>query len=128
MSKVDMSTITRERQREIGALKAATDRARDLNNSTVPLTVHAPADTIEWLQIVGGAVFRDYPAKVRRRMATEGSAMPDGSFPIANCSDAADAIHSIGRAAPGKRAKAESHIRKRVRALGCSGSIYENWQ
>lgn len=128
MSNIDMSTLSRDRQREIGALKIATDRVRGLGGPTVPLTVYCDADTIEWLTIIGGDVFRDYPAKTRRRMATEGSALPDGSFPIANCSDAADAIHSIGRAAPAKRSQAEAHIRKRVKALGCSGSIYENWQ
>jgi hypothetical protein len=127
MSNVDMSSLSKGRQREIGALKIATDRVRERNDSTVPLTVHVSADTIEWLTIVGGDVFKDYPAKVRRRMASEGSALPDGSFPIANCSDAADAIHSIGRADPAKRSQAEAHIRKRVKALGCSGSVYENW-
>lgn len=128
MSNVDRSGLSREQQREIGALKVATDRARQNGESTVPLTIHAPADLIEWLTIDGGTTFRDYDAKTRRRMATEGRALPDGSFPIADCSDAADAIHSIGRAAPGKRAKAEAHIRKRVRALNCSGSIYDNWK
>lgn len=127
MNDVSMSSLSRERQREIGALKLATDRAREQGASTVPLTIDAHADQIEWLVIAGGTTFRDYDAQTRRRMATEGRALPDGSFPIANCGDASDAIHSIGRAAPEKRAKAEAHIRKRVKALGCKGSVYENW-
>lgn len=120
--------MTRAEQRQIGALKVATDRARGLGQRTLPETIFASADLMEWLSISGGATFRDYPAKVRRRMATEGTALPDGSFPIANCSDAEDAIRSIGRAAPSKRSSAEAHIRKRVHALGCTGSVYENWK
>lgn len=120
--------MTRGEQRQLGALRLATDRARKSNSSTLSETIHASADMLEWLTIEGGDVFRDYSAKVRRRMASEGSALPDGSFPIANCGDAADAIHSIGRAAPSKRSAAEAHIRKRVRALHCTGSIFENWK
>lgn len=120
--------MNRRQQRELGALQIATARAREKGLGTLGETVHASADLMEWLAIAGGETFKDYPAKVRRRMATEGTALPDGSFPIANCSDAADAIRSIGRAAPGKRSTAESHIRKRVRALGCKGSLYDNWK
>lgn len=69
---------------------------------------------------------RDYSAAERKRMAGNGQALPDGSFPIANCSDAANAIRSVGRASDPGPAKA--HIRKRVKALGCSGGIYDNWK
>jgi hypothetical protein len=69
---------------------------------------------------------KDYPAAERKIMAKDGRAMKDGSFPIKDCSDAADAIHSVGRA--GNRAAVETHIRKRVKALGCTGSIYDNWR
>lgn len=123
-----MSTMTRQQQREIGALKTGTDRARGAGESTAAATAHCAADTIEWLVIEGGAVFRDYTAKERRRMASEGRAMPDGSYPIGNCTDASNAIHAVGRAKPGDRPAVERHIKKRVRALSCSGSIFENWK
>jgi hypothetical protein len=69
---------------------------------------------------------KDYPAAERKIMAKNGQALPDGSFPIKDCADASDAIHSVGRA--GNRAAAEAHIRKRVKELGCTGSIYDNWK
>jgi hypothetical protein len=68
----------------------------------------------------------DYNAQQRKAMAAKGQALPDGSFPIANCGDAENAIHAIGRAT--NTATARAHIKKRVAALGCSGSIFENWK
>lgn len=71
---------------------------------------------------------REFSSEERQKLAKSGNALPDGSFPIANCSDAANAIHAIGRAGAGKRARVEAHIRKRVKALGCSGSTFDNWK
>jgi hypothetical protein len=122
-----MTALTREQQREIGALKLATDEARELGISTKPHTIHVPADTLEWLVAEGGTTFRDYDAKTRRRMASEGRALPSGSFAIADCQDVTDAIRSIGRALPEERVAAEAHICKRVRSLRCTGSMYDNW-
>lgn len=67
-----------------------------------------------------------YTAEQRRKMARTGEALPDGSFPIANCGDAERAIHAQGRARDQRRAVA--HIRKRVRALGCSGDIFDDYK
>lgn len=70
--------------------------------------------------------FRTYTAEQRRKMADNGQALPDGSFPIADCADASNAIRSVGRAS--NRSAAEAHIRKRVKTLGCSGGIFDNWK
>jgi hypothetical protein len=67
-------------------------------------------------------------AKERRAAAKSGAALPDGSFPIRNCADASNAIHAQGRADPAKRGRVRSHIRTRVRALGCSGSIFDPYK
>ena len=67
-----------------------------------------------------------YSAEERRRMARSGAALPDGSFPIANCSDAEKAIHAQGRA--GNQDRAVAHIKKRVRSLGCSGDIFDPYK
>jgi hypothetical protein len=61
--------------------------------------------------------FRDVSPEERDRLAGEGAAMPDGSFPIANCEDLQNAIQAIGRANDPDAVKA--HIRKRKSALGC---------
>jgi len=62
-------------------------------------------------------LFRDFPQAERDKAADSGAAMPDGSYPIENCEDLANAIQAIGRAKDPDATKA--HIRKRKSALGC---------
>ena len=69
---------------------------------------------------------RDYSTAQRKRMAHAGQAMPDGSFPIANASDLANAIQSVGRAADYEAAK--RHIISRARALGLVDKLPEDWK
>ncbi len=69
--------------------------------------------------------FKDYDTETRKRMAKAGTAMPDGSFPIADEEDLRNAIQSIGRAADPDKARA--HIKKRARALGKADLIPEEW-
>ena len=64
--------------------------------------------------------FKNYTAEQRRKMAKAGTAMPDGSYPIADCEDAANARQAIGRAPESKRSAVQAHINKRVKVLGCS--------
>lgn len=106
--------MSRERQRELGALRVQVERLRSNGYSTLPATVHVSADTLEVLE---SELFRDYTAKQRRRMATEGRALADGSYPIVSREDAEDAIRALGRA--GDQSKVASHISRRVRALRC---------
>lgn len=70
--------------------------------------------------------FRDFSAEERRRLAKEGKALPDGSFPIVNKGDLTNAIKAIGRA--GNRAAAMKHIKKRARALGATDMLPEDWR
>ncbi len=63
----------------------------------------------------------------RDKAAKSGAALPDGSFPITKCtgagSSAENAIRVQGRAKD--QAAVKAHIRKRVKALGCSGDIFK---
>ena len=58
-------------------------------------------------------------------MAKEGTALPDGSYPIANVEDLKNAISAYGRAKDKEAAK--KHIMKRARALGQEKLIPANW-
>lgn len=69
--------------------------------------------------------WKDYSPEVRERMAKDGEAMPDGSFPIADCEDLKNAIQAIGRAKD--PAAAKRHIKKRARALDCDVELPEDW-
>lgn len=57
-------------------------------------------------------------AEARRKAASKGIALSDGSFPIADKTDWYKARQAIGRAKPGKRAAVRRHLIKRGRALG----------
>jgi HK97 family phage prohead protease len=68
---------------------------------------------------------REFSAAKRQRLAREGKALPDGSFPIVTVQDLKNAIVAVGRAKDRDRAMA--HIRKRARQMGYSNLIPESW-
>jgi phage head maturation protease len=69
---------------------------------------------------------RDFSASARRRSASSGHAMSDGSFPIENGGDLDNAIHLAGH---GKNpAAARSHIRRQASRLGLSDKIPDTWK
>ena len=69
---------------------------------------------------------RQFSTSQRQRMAEAGTAMPDGSYPIANRTDLMNAIRSWGRG--GADPKVKEHIKRRARALGAADMIPENWK
>lgn len=74
----------------------------------------------------GVVLYKDYSPEQREKMAKSGAAMPDGSYPIADCEDLSNAIQAIGRAKDPDAAKA--HIKKRKSALDCPDvELPEDW-
>jgi len=69
---------------------------------------------------------REFSTAARERMAESGTAMPDGSFPIASRSDLMNAIRSVGRAKNYEAAK--QHIIRRARALNAVDMLPEDWR
>jgi hypothetical protein len=69
---------------------------------------------------------REFSGTTRERMAEAGTAMPDGSFPIANRADLMNAIRSVGRAKNYDAAK--QHIIRRARALNAMDMLPEDWK
>ena len=66
--------------------------------------------------------------KDRMKLAGEGKALKDGSFPIRDISDLRNAVQAYGRSKPGKRGLVRRHIMKRARQLDRSDLIPENWK
>lgn len=66
--------------------------------------------------------------RARKRLAGEGKALPDGSYPIRNEGDLKNAIQAYGRSKKSDRAKVRRHIVKRARGLGKSELIPEEWK
>lgn len=74
---------------------------------------------------LGSGEFRDVSQKERDDLESEGKALDDGSFPIANVEDLKNAIQSVGRAKDPEKARA--HIKKRAKALGETDLIPDEW-
>lgn len=68
---------------------------------------------------------REFSDDERKKLADEGKAMPDGSFPIENEEDLKNAIQAYGRAKDKEAAK--KHIISRAKALGLMRLIPEDW-
>lgn len=66
-------------------------------------------------------------AEDRRKMADQGVAMPDGSYPIPDKQHLASAILLIGKADPSQRQAVKAHIIKRARALGAVDLLPKAW-
>jgi uncharacterized membrane protein YkoI len=71
------------------------------------------------------ALKRAFNEDMRTQMAKEGTALPDGSFPISNVEDLKNAISAYGRA--GDKEAAKKHIMKRAKAMGQEKLIPANW-
>lgn len=67
----------------------------------------------------------DFSVKERDKLADEGEAMPNGSYPIRNKQDLKDAIKSIGRAKD--PASTKRWITRRAKALGMTEYLPESW-
>lgn len=72
------------------------------------------------------AAARKFSADTRKKAASSGVAMPDGSFPIPDIDALKRAIQSVGRARDIEAAK--RHIKKRARALNQSHLIPDSWR
>lgn len=70
----------------------------------------------------------DISQNVREKLAKEGKALPDGSYPIRNAKDLKNAIKAYGRSNPADRAKVRKHITKRARALGRAELVPDEWK
>ena len=66
--------------------------------------------------------------KARKKLAQEGKALPNGSYPIRNEEDLKNAIQGYGRSKKSDRAKVRRHIMKRARALGKADLIPDEWK
>ena len=69
---------------------------------------------------------KSFSTAQRKKDASSGAALPDGSFPIENTGDLKNAIRAIGRASDPTAAKA--HIKKRAASLGATDMLPDSWK
>ena len=68
---------------------------------------------------------RTFTAAERKKAASSGASLPDGSYPIYNCQDVNNAVQAIGRGNASATA-VRAHITKRAKSLGCP--LPQSWQ
>ena len=125
-----------KRARALGKPELIPDQWKSMSSDEVEFAINdlrarIPAVTASVeavVEVTEAADFADISDKARQRLAKEGKALPDGSYPIRNVNDLKNAVKAYGRANPEDRAKVRTHIRKRARALGKEELIPENWK
>jgi hypothetical protein len=85
-------------------------------------------DAATWEGLMGEVVLtaKDFSQGERKKLAKEGKAKSDGSFPIENASDLKNAIQAVGRAKD--PAAARAHVIRRARALGLTKLLPDGWK
>ena len=66
---------------------------------------------------------REYSEDERARLAAEGKALPDGSYPMPDCEAVGDAIDAYGRAPESHRKELRALIRKQNSDLECGHDL-----
>lgn len=69
---------------------------------------------------------KEFSPRKREKMASKGTALPDGSYPIDSKRDLANAISSYGRAKNPEIVK--RWIKKRAKALGACDMLPKEWK
>jgi hypothetical protein len=93
------------------------------------LVAASKREVAEWetkMEVILDLHAREFSTEQRKKMASKGSAMKGGGFPIANAQDLKNAIQAIGRAK--NPAAAKAHIKKRARALGLYDLVPDGWK
>jgi hypothetical protein len=92
--------------------------------------VAAAQDRLDRVLDIDGymASFKNFSEEKRQKLAKEGKALPDGSYPIENAGDLRRAIRAYGRAPQSKRAQVRRHIVKWARKFGKADLIPQDWK
>ena len=112
-------------------LKAADAKAKVAavkEEQAAALTAKAEELSARVASVVGYDETGYMPMAKRRKLAQEGKALPDGSYPIRNVEELKDAIQAYGRGKPSKRAAIRRHIMKRARGLERADLIPDKWK
>lgn len=111
--------------KELSELVESDPQAAEVYESVAANSPHLEPKQWEEIMLSILEYARDFSTEKRKGMAKKGTALPDGSFPIANAEDLENAIRLAGKAK--NPAAARAHIRKRAKALGLGSKIPDSW-
>jgi len=123
-----------EKQPLIAASAAATariaaaraERNERLRSRAAELAIRVDGEEATWDDNMNEFGF--ISRRVRKKLAAEKKAMPDGSFPIRNIQDLKNAIQSYGLAKDSRKAAVKRHIMRRARGLDAPDLIPDKWK
>ena len=97
-----------------------------LDRAAAEKAVKSPTlDKLDEISAALGIEKREFTAAEREKDAKSGAAMKDGSFPIENAEDLANAVKAYGRAK--NKTAAKRHIIARAKALGKTDMLPDGW-
>lgn len=70
-------------------------------------------------------VAKKFNTASRKKLASEGDALPDGSFPVTSLQDLSNAMKDWGRSNDDKKPHIKRHLLKRAKALGASKDVID---
>jgi hypothetical protein len=127
----DLKQVWRARDGSTHDTKAIAKKHNESLEATVPPGVQLAKDILKQLEDpmyweADDVAKKQFSDEKRKKLASEGKALPDGSYPIESKGDLANAIHAIGRAKDPEKAKA--HIIARAKALGATAMLPADWE
>mgnify|MGYP000947796011 CR=1 FL=1 len=125
----DDPTMRERVQRALERVKKVEEELALLKGNDVPDVEMATVDDVPEVEMAPPAgapiTAAEFSTSQREKLADEGEAMPDGSFPIRNTADLHNAVRGIGRAKD--PAAARAHIKRRARELHAANVIPDTW-
>ena len=116
-----------KRARVLGKPELIPDEWKAASSEELEFAVNDLRSRIPAMTASGFNDFADVSDKVRERLAKEGKALADGSYPIRNASDLQNAIKACSLLNGEDRVNVLSHITKRANAIGKADLIPTEW-
>ena len=116
-----------KRARVLGKPELIPDEWKAASSEELEFAVKELRSRIPAITASGFNDFADVSNKVRERLAKEGKALADGSYPIRNASDLRNAIKACNLLNGEDRVNVLSHITKRANAIGKADLIPTEW-
>jgi hypothetical protein len=116
-----------KRARVLGKPELIPDQWKAASSEELEFAVNDLRSRIPAMTASGFNDFADVSDKVRERLAKEGKALSDGSYPIRNASDLQNAIKACNLLNGEDRVNVLSHITKRANAIGKADLIPTEW-
>ena len=123
--KADVRKHIMKRARQLNVRHLIPEAWKTQGAASITASVNAMREKIDVVSAL--SEFAQIDPSEREKLAKEGKAMPDGSYPIRNVKDLKNAIKAYGRATAEDKPSVKKHIIKRAKALGRPDLVPDSW-